>query len=188
MARTYTITGTVRDAKRKPAANMLVEAFDSDMGSADDFLGSAFTDTQGRFRIKFEEKAFKGRYDILEREPDVYLAVSDEYGVVKKTDVRSEASNLKFNVILKDDSPFYDPYANAEQRMIALFASVGDIVDLSLINPQWTATLLLRTITSYLHYTNRDVARLYGYPGAQVIARPKEFPRHDHTIPWRKTK
>ena len=187
MANSFTVIGQVRDARGKPVSNLFVEAFDSDMGSSDDFLGSAFTSKTGRFKITFQEKSFRGKYDVFERDPDVYLVISDEYGVVKKTETKS-AKNLKFSVKLTDDAPYHDPYANAEQRMVALFTSVGDTVDLQLINPSWTSSLILRTITSYLHYADPKITKIYGYPGPQVIARPKEFPKHDHTIPWRRTK
>ena len=188
----YTITGRARDAGGKPVADLLVEAFDSDMGSADDFLGSALTNKLGNFRIKFSDTSFKGKYEILEREPDVYLVISDEYGVVKKrTETRSNARNLKFDVRITaddDDLPYHDPYVNASQRMLALFAAAGDGVVPALIDPAWTATLMMRSITSYMHYADPKIARLYGYPGPQVIARPKEFPKHSHVISWRRTK
>lgn len=101
------ITGTIKDAQGSPMADLLVEAFDSDMGSADDFLGNTFTDKSGKFRIKFKTESFKGKYDILEREPDVYLVISDEYGVIKKTETRSNARNLKFDIKITGDSAVF---------------------------------------------------------------------------------
>lgn len=189
MVSTYTVEGLIRDEKRQPVANLLVEAFDSDFGSSDDYLGNTFTNRQGLFKIKFKEKAFKGKYEILEKNPDVYLVISDDYGVVKKTEIKSRPRNgvFKFDVVIKDEKPFYDPYANSTQRMLTLFTAASDTADISQINPNWTGALLLRSITSWLHYSDPRTGKIYGYPGPQVIARPKEFPNHDHTIPWRRT-
>jgi hypothetical protein len=168
--------------------DLLVEAFDSDFGSADDYLGSAFTDSSGKFEIKFEEKSFKGSYEFLERRPDIYLVLSDEYRVIHKTDIRSEADDtVLFDIVITDNRPFEDPYANAIQRMTALFGSIEDTVDTTRVDPQRTTAQLLRTLSSWLHYSDPNIARIYGYPGPQVIRHPKEFPGHSHSVAWRRT-
>lgn len=186
----YEITGQVKREDGHVLANLLVEAFDSDLGSADDYLGHAFTDLQGKFLIKFATTSFKGAYDILERGPDVYLVMTDEYGVVKKTETVSNASeeDLGFgDIIVSDDRPFDDPYANSADRMIALFMSLGDTIEPAQTDFLNTFTQMIRSIRSWLYYTNERIYKLYGYPGPQVIARPKEFPAHDHSVAWRRT-
>jgi len=184
----FTIAGEVKDSQGVPLSSLFVEAFDSDFGSADDYLGNAFTDSNGRFEIKFEEKSFKGTYDFMERRPDIYLAISDEYRVIHKTDVRSEAHETEFfDIVISDNRPFEDPYANGMQRMIALFGSIGETIDPTRVDPQRTTAQLLRTISSWLHYSDPNIAKIYGYPGPQMIRHPKGFPNHSHFVAWRKT-
>jgi hypothetical protein len=186
----YEITGQIKNEDGHALGDLLVEAFDSDLGSADDYLGHAFTDSQGKFLIKFETPSFKAAYDILERGPDVYLVVTDEYGVVKKTETASNVSqdDLEFgDIIVSDDQPFDDPYANSADRMIALFMSLGDTIAPSQTDFLNSFIQMMRSIRSWLYYTNERIYKLYGYPGPQVIARPKEFPDHDHSVAWRTT-
>jgi hypothetical protein len=168
--------------------DLFVEAFDKDFGTADDYLGNAFTDDDGKFEIKFEEKTFKASYDPLERDPDIYLVISDEYRIIHKTDVHSESKELEvFNEVIADTRPFEDPYASGMQRMIALFGSIGETLDPAKVDPQRTTAQLLRTISSWLHYSDPNIARIYGYSGPQVIRHPKEFPDHSHVVAWEKT-
>jgi hypothetical protein len=202
MADTYIAEGRILDEKRKPIKNLYVEAFDDDVGlgpfssafgntlSPNDYLGNAFTNKNGVFRIKFKTASFKGKYEVFEGQPDVYLVISDEYGVIKTTAVNSRPKNnrFEFKVTIKDEGPFFDPYANSAQRLLTQFTATGQSADPALINPIWTGPLLIRSITSYLHYSDPRVAQLYGNPGPQVAARPKDSPDHEHIIPWRKTK
>lgn len=73
--KTHKIIGKVVDVDTgSPVSDALVEAWDKDLGP-DDALGSATTDAQGKFTIKF------GLFDYLEARPDVYFGVhlGDEY-------------------------------------------------------------------------------------------------------------
>jgi hypothetical protein len=198
--RTFTVAGEIRGGGNA-MPNLFVEAFDSDFGSADDYLGNAFTDSGGKFKIEFDQKSFKGSidsifqqnssdgpYNFLERRPDVYLVVYDEYRAIHKTEVRSEAHDTEFfDIVISDDRPFEDPYANAMQRMIASFGSIGETIDAAQVDPQRTTTQLLRTLSSWLHYSDPNITMIYGYPGPQVIRHPKQVPGHSHVVVWRKT-
>jgi len=73
----FVITGEVRDGRdRTGMPGLLVRAFDRDL-VVDDFLGSAVTDPQGRFRIVFTEEAFAG---LFETSPDLYLRIYSHDG------------------------------------------------------------------------------------------------------------
>jgi hypothetical protein len=70
----FRIQGVVREADSgRPLAGMFVQAYDKDV-LFDDFLGSAHTDSEGRFEIQFTQLAFQ---DVMEQRPDVYLRVFD---------------------------------------------------------------------------------------------------------------
>jgi hypothetical protein len=53
-----------------------VRGFDKDLMS-DDYLGSATTDPDGRYEIRFAAEAFR---DVFERHPDLYVRVFDASG------------------------------------------------------------------------------------------------------------
>jgi len=181
------IIGQIKDSNSKGIAGLFVEAFDDDFGTADDYLGKAFTDSNGRFEIPFEQKDYRSAYDILEMNPDVYLVIRDSYGIVHRTETRSNAgkNDLHFDItLLPYSEPFDDPYANAAQIMVSQFAVIGDTVTLPSVNLQRSVPQMLRSINSFLHYTDPRVTRIYQYPGPQVIPRPKDFPGHSHSIPW----
>jgi hypothetical protein len=187
MSADYTLTGQIKNADGRPIADLLVEAFDDDFGTADDYLGKSFTDSEGKFEIPLEQKDYKSAYDVLEMNPDVYLVIYDEYEIIYKTETRSNAdkNDLHFDLTLSSYSePYDDPYATAVPAMISRFAAIGDTVTLSDVNLQRSIPQMLRSLNSFLHYTDPRVTRIYGYPGPQVIARPKDFPAHSHSIPW----
>lgn len=194
MLTSYSITGQIKNSSGNGVKDLLVEAFDDDLGTDDDYLGRAFTKPDGKFEITFDQADFKSQYDILERNPDVYLLIRDQYGLVHKTGTRKNASghDLHFDITLPSTTsdsftePYDDPYANAAQIMISQFAAIGDTITVSNINIQRSIPQMLRGINSFLHYTDPRIMKIYRYPGPQVIARPKDFLGHSHVIPWTK--
>jgi len=60
----------------RPLESLLVQAYDKDV-VFDDFLGSAHTDSNGRFEIHYTELDFR---DVIEQRPDVYVRVFDPSG------------------------------------------------------------------------------------------------------------
>lgn len=66
----FLIRGRVLDEGGRPMPGVRVSAFDRDV-LADDFLGYAFTDEEGRFEIRYSESDFKSLP--LERKPDLKL-------------------------------------------------------------------------------------------------------------------
>ena len=76
----FRISGTVEEAETgRPLPDLVVRAFDKDL-IADDRVGFATTDSEGRFEIRFGREAFR---DLLETRPDLYLRVFDPTGVTE---------------------------------------------------------------------------------------------------------
>ena len=75
---TFRILGTLEeDETSRPLANLIVRAFDRDL-VADDKVGFATTDHDGRFEIRFGAETFR---DIFESRPDLYLRIYDASGL-----------------------------------------------------------------------------------------------------------
>lgn len=97
----FRIHGVVRRrGKKKGIPDLRVQALDKDL-FFDDRLGSATTDSDGRFEIRYAESDFK---DFFDSRPDIYLRISDTAGSVLFTTedkVRYEARDTeKFIVVL----------------------------------------------------------------------------------------
>ena len=78
---------------------LLVEALDKDY-KYDDRLGSAITDSEGKFEIRYDEKDFKDAY--LDKQPDIYLRIKSPDGTVihtTKDKVRYKAGKTEEFVI-----------------------------------------------------------------------------------------
>lgn len=87
----YLLTGRIADQYDKALAGLSVRAFDRDIITADDALGSAVTDANGRYSIRFTDKDFKGRgLEQLELGgPDVYIRVYDGDTLLGKSPVHN---------------------------------------------------------------------------------------------------
>ena len=83
----YRIEGTVREsATGEPVEGVLVRAYDLDLVK-DDLLGDAVSSADGRFEIRFTERAFA---EIPGQRPDIYLRVFDAAGRVELASTRRE--------------------------------------------------------------------------------------------------
>jgi hypothetical protein len=78
-----TLGGFILNRKKKGIANMKVEAWDKEM-IVDDFVGSAVTDSKGRFVITFTRKYFNELF--LDRKPDLFFKVYHKDKLVKSTE------------------------------------------------------------------------------------------------------
>ncbi|MEK6281256.1 MAG: neuraminidase-like domain-containing protein [Acidobacteriota bacterium] len=88
----YTLNGRVTDQRGEPLEGLTVRAYDKDTLSADDFLGEARTDADGRYRISFTEEQF--RPSVLEvGGPDVYIRVFDGDRMLGESQAESCAEN-----------------------------------------------------------------------------------------------
>ena len=180
----YKVAGKVKNEQGKPFSNLFVDAFDSDFGTSEDYIGNAITDSLGEFEITFDDKAFKETFELLERRPDVYVVIRDSYRVLYKSEIRSEAKDIEiFDITIKETRPFDDPYANSFQRVIASFNAISDTVDISQIDPRRSITQMIRALGNWSYYTTPKIIQLYGYPGPQVPRYPKRL-QHRHSLPW----
>jgi hypothetical protein len=183
----YKITGIVKDELGKPIPNLFVDAFDSDFGTSEDYIGKAVTNPQGRFEIAFDDKAYKENFEFLERKPDLFLTIRDSYRLLHRSEVRSEAQGPEvfFEIILRQQRAFDDPYANTLQRTISTFSSIGDTVDISQVDVLTSLRQMVRALGNWSYYTTPKIMEFYGYPGPQVPRYPKRI-THQHTLQWNK--
>ena len=132
----YKIIGNVKDTQGKPRPNLSVEAYDSDFGTSDDYVGNARTNNQGKFEITFDDKSSTEYFEILERRPDVYVILRDSYRILFKSAIQNEAQGpeIFFDITLKEQTNFEDPYANSFPRIIRTFNSIGDTIDISQVD------------------------------------------------------
>jgi hypothetical protein len=180
----YTIAGNVKDEKGDPVAGVFVEAYDSDFWASEDYLENTITDSQGNFTMTFDDKTFKERFEFFERKPDEYIVLRDSYGMLYKSEIRSEAKDREFfDVILKDTTPVHDPYANTFQREISSLISIADTVTISQVDPRRSINQMIRGLSNWSYYTIPKIMHLYGYPGPQVPRYPKRI-KHSHSLPW----
>jgi hypothetical protein len=183
----YKITGIVRDELGKPVSNVFVDAFDSDFGTSEDYIGKAVTNTQGKFEINFDDKAFKENFEFLERKPDLFVTIKDSYRMLHKSEIKSEVQGPEvfFEITLSEKRAFDDPYANTFQRIISTFNSMGDTVDISQVDVPTALGQMVRALGNWSYYTTPKIMELYRYPGPQVPRYPKRV-SHQHTLAWNK--
>jgi hypothetical protein len=183
----YKITGIVRDGLGKPVPDVFVDAFDSDFGTSEDYVGNDVTNSQGKFEINFDDKAFKENFEFLERKPDLFITVKDSYRLLHKSEVQSEVQGPEvfFEINLSQQKTYDDPYANTLQRTINTFYSIGDTIDISQVDVVTSLRQMIRALGNWSYYTTPKIMELYGYPGPQVPRYPK-LVTHQHTLPWNK--
>jgi len=76
-AERFVVAGVVRERESgRPLPGLVVRAFDRDLVS-DDYLGSATTDGDGRYEVRFTADAFQ---ELFDRHPDLYVRVFDPAG------------------------------------------------------------------------------------------------------------
>lgn len=75
----FRVRGRVSSSTGMPAEGVIVQAFDKDL-LRDQSLGTALTDSEGRYDIQFDRSAFTGPLITLEQSPDVFLHVFDRKG------------------------------------------------------------------------------------------------------------
>ncbi len=151
----------------------------------DNRLGRDTTDSNGHFKIAFDETAFA---DWFEGSPEVYLIVSREGKVLVKTGEReNETGRMDFQIKLgrmEADPEEPDVYRENLSRMLSAFRMLFDLEGLASSDVQTVVEVLSRAISSWVVYRD-ELASLAGYDAIQVPSRPR-WTAHDHITRWDK--
>jgi hypothetical protein len=183
----------VTDYQQKSLPNLIVECFNK-VPESDIYLGYTATDAKGQFELTFNHDSVKNTYKVnfvsneiskAENTPDIYIVVRDGTKIMYRSDIRSNPAELEnFDIVIKQEITFSDPYANSFQKEIGhILANVtAEVVDISEVDPATAAEHMVRIIGNLLNYNVLGV-QLHGYPGPQVPRYPKRV-SHNHSLPW----
>jgi len=104
----YRVSGLVVDAAKQPVSSVLVKAFDRDF-FRDQALGSARTDDNGEYDIRFTHEHFTGPFATIERWPDIFLRVYTSDGELlvstESSVVLNAARDTRIDVTLPQRHP-----------------------------------------------------------------------------------
>lgn len=204
----YTITGSVKYPNGEPVKGVKIQAMDSDQevfqDHNDDVIAIAsVNDSDGTFEITFDSKPFRDGW--LEGYPDLYLMVRNALDgqVVYKTAIRKgvkqNSSDLVFDITINsieeeyvgnqinnNNSTLYDPFQGNNDRVIAAFTRLGDVLQLVPGDIQRNFALLVSSINAWTLYTREDMWRRIQYDGPQVPRYPWRDDGHSHKLSWEK--
>jgi hypothetical protein len=201
----YTIRGSVKYPNGEPVKGIKIQAMDSDREAFqdhnDDIIAiSSVNDSDGTFEITFDSTPFREGW--LEGHPDIYLMVRNALDgrVVYKTEIRNgvkqNSSDLVFditinsveeyvdNLVINDNSTLYDPFQGNNDRVIAAFTRLGDVVQLVPGDIHRNFALLVSSINAWTFYTREDMWRKIEYDGPQVPRYPWRVDGHSHKLSW----
>lgn len=204
----YKITGSVKYPNGEPVKGVKIQAMDSDQevfqDHNDDVIAIAsVNDSDGTFEITFDSKPFRDGW--LEGYPDLYLMVrnAQDGQVVYKTAIRKgvkqNSSDLVFDITINsieeeyvgnqinnNNSTLYDPFQGNNDRVIAAFTRLGDVLQLVPGDIQRNFALLVSSINAWTLYTREDMWRRIQYDGPQVPRYPWRDDGHSHKLSWEK--
>jgi carotenoid cleavage dioxygenase len=101
----FQVSGRIYEAESNYGIpNLIIEAFDKDVVK-NDKLGQAKTNSEGAFEIAYSEADFKGKFEIFESSPDLYIVVKtpDKSKILYSSEktIRNNAKNHEhFNVAI----------------------------------------------------------------------------------------
>jgi hypothetical protein len=202
---TYSIRGSVKYPNGEPVRGIKIQAMDSDQEAFqdhnDDIIAiSSVNDLDGKFEITFDPEPFNDGW--LEGHPDLYLIVRNALDgrVVYKTEIRKgvkqNSSDLVFDItlnsieeeyidkVVNNNSTLYDPFQGNNDRVIAAFTRLGDVVQLLPGDVHRNFVLLVSSINGWTLYTREDMWRKIGYDGPQVPRYPWRDEGHSHKLSW----
>jgi hypothetical protein len=201
----YTIRGSVRYPNGEPVRGIKIQAMDSDQevfqDHNDDIIDIIFVnDSDGTFQITFDPKLFKDGW--LEGHPDIYLVVRNALDgqVIYKTEVRKgvkqDSPDLVFDITIDSideayadnkvnniSNILYDPFQGNNDRVIAAFSRLGDVLQFVPGDINRNLALLVSSINGWTFYTREDTWRRIEYDGPQVPRYPWREP-HAHKLSW----
>ena len=132
---TFTLKGKIISKDQTRLKGLKVEAYDDDpLLNPDDFLGETTTDSDGFYKIDFNESKFTDLFEVLEGTPDVYLVVKDSQGnKILTTKVLQTKKEIEYHIRIVDNIPnpsAVDIYSGNARRMISMLNEVGNIIGL----------------------------------------------------------
>jgi hypothetical protein len=201
----YTIRGSVKYPNGEPVKGIKIQAMDSDQevfqDHNDDIIAiSSVNDLDGTFEITFDSKLFRDGW--LEGHPDLYLMVRNALDgrVVYKSEIRKgvkqNSPDLVFDITInsveeeyidnltKNNDTLYDPFQGNNDRVIAAFTRLGDVVQLVPGDIHRNFALLISSINAWTFYTREDMWRKIEYDGPQVPRYPWRVDGHSHKLSW----
>ena len=201
----YTIKGSVKYPDGEPVKGIKIQAMDSDQevfqDHNDDVIAIAsVNDSNGTFEITFDSKLFRDGW--LEGHPDLYLMVRNALDgqVVYKTEIRKgvkqNSSDLVFDITIKsieeyidsqvnnNNMTMYDPFQGNNDRVIAAFTRLGDVLQLVPGDIQRNFALLVSSINAWTLYTREDMWRRIEYDGRRFLDILGEYDGHSHKLSW----
>jgi hypothetical protein len=157
---TFTLKGKIISKDQTRLNGLKVEAYDDDpLLNPDDFLGETTTDSDGFYKIDFDESKFTDLFEVLEGTPDVYLVVKDGQGnKILTTKVLQTKKEIEYHIRIIDNIPnpsAVDIYSGNARRMINMLNEVGNIIGLE-------------------NRINLDILN-NGYPPEEIRARLQNF-------------
>lgn len=203
---TYTIKGSVKYPDGKPVSGIMIQAMDSDQEAFqdrnDDIIAIVpVNNSDGTFEVTFDAKVFKDGW--LEGHPDIYLMVRNALDgqVVYKTEIRKgvkqKSSDLIFEITINsieqeysdnqsgnNKNTLYDPFQGNNDRVIAAFTRLGDILQFVPGDIHRNFALIVSSINGWAFYTREDMWREIEYDGPQVPRYPWRDERHSHRLSW----
>jgi hypothetical protein len=200
----YTIKGRVKYPDGKPVRGIKIQVMDSDQEAFQDHNDDVIAivpinDSDGTFEVIFDPKAFKEGW--LEGHPDVYLMVRNALDgqVIHKTEIRKgveqNSSDLIFDITINsieeeynsdnqdNNNTLYDPFQGNNERVIAAFTRLGDVVQFVPGDIHRNFALLVSSINGWTFYTQEGMWRKIEYDGPQVPRYPWRE-RHSHKLSW----
>jgi hypothetical protein len=201
----YTIKGSVKYPNGEPVKGIKIQAIDSDQevfqDHNDDIIAiSPVNDSDGTFEITFDSRPFRDGW--LEGHPDLYVMVRNALDgqVIYKSEIRKgvkqNSPDLVFDITINSVEGYvdnqvnnnttilYDPYQGNNERVIAAFARLGDVVQLVPGDIHRNFALLISSINAWTFYTREDMWRKIEYDGPQVPRYPWRNDGHSHKLSW----
>ena len=133
---TFSLKGKIISKDNRPINNLKILAYDDDpLLNPDDFLGESITDTNGFFKIDFDQSKFSRFLEALDETPDVYIMIKNAQGngILNntKTRVAQTKKEIEYHIRIADHIPdpsSRDIYAGNVRRMISMLSEVGNLI------------------------------------------------------------
>ena len=127
----FELKGKIRNADNKILRGYQIDAYDSDTFSRDDFLGDAKTDSDGMFKINFDDSEYNGFFE-FDGKPDIYLEIFDRSGKkIITTRIEKTQREIEYQIMLgspKPDLGSPNIYSDNLNRILSMMGDVGDML------------------------------------------------------------